>query len=371
LSFSERTLDELTSFLSHAGQKDPACRLQGRWLAPSPNPAFVRRAAIELLAACANDAKTIVDKAWPLLQHPWEEVRIAAVTVLGETASGESGDQAVIAELTKCIQSGSVAMTQAAVTALGKVGKGNEEVISTLRSCLSHADVWVQSSVPGALMCAAGSSALEDLMKLSVHGDPEVAEAAMEALPPGDVGAIAARALDHQDPYIQAVAGKLLLKVHHMPMWTSADACLKLLEDEPKHAPEVPSAEILAAVVAAAQRRELSERKQICIGFLYALGVWQQHQEAIDVLQQLIKEKLWQPLDHAQEALRLMLERPKPKLKKIYKVKWTSSLLEISEGELPYPCRDDEHAKFWNAYRVEGFQAHLGQRDTLETGEGS
>lgn len=372
LELPESVVDELVSLLSHAGQTYPRFRFKigGSRFATRgrmPNPASVRRAAIELLSACANES--VVEKTLPLLQHHWDEVRIAAITVLGRRSFN---DEVVMAELTNLLHSEAPAVAQEAVTALGQVGKGNAQVIATLRSCLSHADGWVRRSAPRALLNAVGSDVMDELRQLSAQGDVEVAEASLLALP-DDVRAAAA-ALEHQEPHIQFVAAKLLLKNHGMPTWeidNSMAALYARLGENLKHEPEAPSAETFAAVKQVVMRREISETKQICIGFLYDLGVRLQHREAINLLQELLDEKLWHPVAEAQEALRLLRERPKPKLRKTIKAKWVSSMLSLDrDDDLPVPSSlEEDSSTFWDAYRVEDFSAHINEHDVLETGD--
>jgi len=203
LQLPERVVDELVSLLSHAGQTDPRFRFKigGSRFATRgrmPNPASIRRAAIELLSACANES--VLEKTRPLLQHHWDEVKIAATTLLGRRSFK---DDVVMAELTNLLHSEAPPVAQEAVTALGQVGKGNAQVIATLRSCLSHADGWVRKSAPRALLNAVGSDVVDELRQLSAHGDVEVAEASLLALS-DDVRAATA-ALEHQEPHIQFV----------------------------------------------------------------------------------------------------------------------------------------------------------------------
>ncbi|CAE6965766.1 CPN21 [Symbiodinium natans] len=373
LVLPEQIVDELVSLLSHAGQTDPRFR-HGTHPPKTPSAASARRAATELLSACGNE--TVVEKTLPLLKHHWDEVKIAAMTVLGRRALE---DEALIAELTSFIHSGSSAVAQTAVTALGQVGKGNEQAIATLRSCLSHADGWVRRSTPAALLCAAGPSAVAELQRLCAQGDVEVAEASLRALSPEHARAAAAQALNHQEPYIQVVAGNQLLKLHRISdlLFDVSSGHLRCLDnfvyfmrEGQKDEPEAPSTEVFVAVADVVRRREISETKRICISFLYALGIWLQHTEAINLLQELVEEKLWHPLPVAQEAVRLLREKPKPKMRKMMKVKWTSSMLTLDrDDDLPAPSADDEDLQqFWHAYYVDGFSAHVNQTDALESG---
>ncbi|CAE7702328.1 CPN21 [Symbiodinium sp. CCMP2456] len=373
LKLPESVVDELVSLLSHAGQTDPRFRFKigGSRFATRgrmPNPASIRRAAIELLSACANES--VVEKTRPLLQHHWDEVKIAAITVLGRRSFN---DEVVMAELTNLLHSEAPPVAQEAVTALGQVGKGNAQVIATLRSCLSHADGWVRRSAPKALLNAVGSDVVDELRQLSAQGDVEVAEASLLALP-DDVRAAAA-ALEHQDPHVQFVAAKLLLKIHRVLDNSVAALCARLGEN-PKYEPEAhtvgkaPSAETFAAVKKVVMRREISETKRICIGFLYDLGVQLQHQEAINLLQELLDEKLWHPVEQAQDALRLLREKPKPKLRKMIKAKWVSSMLSLDrDDDLPVPSSlEEDSSTFWDAYSVDDFTAHINEHGVLETG---
>lgn len=96
-----------------------------------------------------------------------------------------------------------------------------------------------------------------------------------------------------------------------------------------------------------------------------------QHQEAINLLQELLDEKLWHPVAEAEDALRMLREKPKPKLRKMIKAKWVSSMLSLDrDDDLPVPSSlEEDSSTFWDAYSVDGFTAHINERDVLETGD--